>query len=197
MPYRMRNLLFVSSIVFASLLHVTTADAADSAHGPVHVQASPLGVGILFYPGTTVSNPITGTTTVGGGSVAAYRVDAEVGFHFTGRHDGFALGVRQAFYFRNGTIGTTTLRLGWDIPIPIGDGGLELTIAPYAHAGVAYSFEGGDPLFHFGFGADGRLFFARELGLYAFVRPVELSFLVNSATTLPAVSFGAGAGWAF
>lgn len=194
----MNKLLFATPLAFASLLLVTTADAADSAHGPLYVQASPLGVGILFYPGTDVINPITGQPmSTGGGSVAAYRVDAEVGYHFSGRHDGFVAAVRQAFYLRDGSIGTTTLRLGWDIALPLGDGGLELTVAPYAHAGVGYAFSGGDPFFHFGFGADGRLFFARDLGLYAFVRPIEVSFLVNGGTTLPAVSFGAGAGWAF
>ncbi|CAN5482229.1 hypothetical protein BH09MYX1_BH09MYX1_36250 [soil metagenome] len=163
----------------------------------MYVQASPLGAALLFYPGVTFTNPVTGTTTTsGGGSVAAYKVDAEVGFHVSGRHDGFVLAVRQAFYVRDGTLGTTSLRLGWDIPIAIGDHGLELTIAPYAQAGIGYAFSGGDPNFHFGFGVDGRLFFEKSLGLYAFVRPVEVSFFVNDGT-LPAVSFGAGAGYAF
>lgn len=194
----MRKLLLVPSVLALLLSATHDAAAADSAHGAVYVQGSPLGVGLLFYPGTTVTNPITGTTTTtGGGSVAAYRVDAEFGFHFTGRHDGFVAALRQAFYFRDGTVGSTTLRLGWDIPIPIGDGGLELNIAPYAHAGVGYAFSGGDPFFHFGFGANGKMFFARDLGLYAYLTPVEVSFLVNGGGTLPVVSFGAGAGWAF
>lgn len=194
----MKTLRFaLLSSVVASSLALASPAAAESTHGPIYVQTTPLGVGLLFYPGTTITNPITGTTTsTGGGTLSAYRADVELGFHFTGRHDGFVAAIRQAFYVRDGSVGSTTARLGWDIPIALGDGGLELVIAPYAHAGVGYSFSGGDPLFHFGFGADGKLFFARELGLYAVVKPFELGFLVNNGT-IPMLSFGVGAGWAF
>lgn len=169
-----------------------SAAHAESAHGPFYVQANPVGVGVLFYPGQSANG-----ISVGGGSLAAYKLDVEFGYHFSGRHDGFVASLRQAFFLRDGSLGTTTARLGWDMALPLGDGELELVIAPYAHAGVGYAFSGGDPFFHFGFGANGRMFFSKSLGLFAAVTPIEVDFFVGNGTTLPALGFDAGAGFAF
>lgn len=190
--------LFAALASSATVLLVASEAAADdSKRGAFYVQGSPLGVGVAFYPGAEYTDPVSGQTISGGGGAsAAYRVDVEAGYHFSGRHDGFALGLRQAFYFSGGSLGSTTVRAGYDIPIALADGKMELTIAPFVHAGIGYAFAGGDPSFHWGVGADGRLFFLKDLGLYAFLRPIEFSMFINSAV-VPAISFGAGMGFAF
>lgn len=193
----MTNRILSVSIALISILVAGSASADDSTRGAFYVQGSPLGVGVAFYPGADTVDPVTGQpTSLGGGASGAYRVDVEGGYHFSGRHDGFVLALRQAFYFSGGSLGSTTARAGWDIPISLADGKMELTIAPYAHVGIGYAFAGGDPFFHWGVGADGKLFFLKDLGLYAFVRPIEFSMFINQAV-LPAISFGAGMGFAF
>lgn len=194
----MRTSISTVALASAGLFLLVARDAAadDSKRGAFYVQGSPLGVGVAFYPGADYTDPVTGQTVSGGGGAsAAYRIDVEAGYHFSGRHDGFALGLRQAFYFSGGSLGSTTIRAGYDIPLAIGEN-MELTIAPFAHAGIGYAFAGGDPFFHWGVGADGRLFFLKDLGLYAFLRPIEFSMFINSAV-IPAISFGAGMGFAF
>lgn len=186
-----------ATILATALLASSAASADDSKRGAFYVQGSPLGVGVAFYPGADAVDPVTGqTTSLGGGASAAYRIDVEAGYHFSGRHDGFVLGLRQAFYFGSGSLGSTTVRAGFDIPVAIGESGMELTIAPFAHLGIGYAFAGGDPSFHWGVGADGKLFFLKDVGLYAFVRPIEFSMFINQAV-IPALSFGAGMGFAF
>ncbi len=187
----------LASFAGAFFLFLSPAHADDSKRGAFYVQGSPLGVGVAFFPGADYTDPVTGNTISGGGGASAsYRIDVEGGYHFSGRHDGFVLGLRQAFYFSGGSLGSTTVRAGWDIPIALADGKMELTIAPYAHLGIGYAFAGGDPFFHWGVGADGKLFFLKDLGLYAYVRPIEFSMFINSAV-VPAISFGAGMGFAF
>ena len=175
-------------------LGASTASAAESEHGPFYVQASPLGTSVVFYPGSTVT--VGSLTYSTGGALGFYRVDAEFGYHFSGRADGFTLGLRQAFLLGWGSAGITSLRAGYDIPIKIGDE-MELLIGPYAHAGALYGFNGGDAYFSFGLGGDGKMFFSRDLGLYAFLRPFELGMNVGSGPLVAQLSFAGGLGWAF
>lgn len=179
----------------AIAIALTTSDAlaADSAHGPFYVQGSPLGTTIALYPGSSVT--VGNVTFSSGGALAFYRVDAEFGYHFSGRADGFVLAIRQAFLLGWGSAGITQARIGWDIAVPIGDE-MELTIAPYAHLGAAYPFDGGKAGFLFGFGADAKLFFSRTFGLYAFLRPIEFGLLTTDPL-VPFLSFAGGLGYAF
>ena len=67
----------------------------------------------------------------------------------------------------------------------------------YAHAGALYGFNGGDAYFSFGLGVDGKMFFSRDLGLYAFLRPFELGMNVGSGPLVAQLSFAGGLGGAF
>lgn len=190
------SLVVAGAVALALGLADSRADAYESAHGPFYVQGSPLGIGVIFYPGSDI---VIGNTTLSvGGSLAYYRVDAEFGYHISGRADGLALGLRQTFYLGWGSAGTTTARVGYDFAIPIGhDDDMELMIAPFAHLGAAYPFNGGDASFTFGFGVEGKLYFDRKLGLYAFVRPAEVGFFINSGPAVPVFVSAAGVGWSF
>jgi hypothetical protein len=189
-----RASLAIVLVTLATLGVSTTASAAESAHGPFYVQGSPLGTAVVLYPGSSVT--VGNVTFSSGGTLAYYRVDAEFGYHFSGRADGFTLGIRQAFLLGWGSAGVTSARVGYDIIVPIGDE-MEVGIDPYAHLGAAYPFNGGDAGFLFGFGADVKLFFERKLGLYAFVRPFEIGFLVNKNPLVPILTFAGGLGYAF
>jgi len=190
----MRRALVAAAITASAFAFSADASAAESAHGPWYVQGSPLGTAIGLYPGSSVT--VGNVTFSSGGSLAFYRVDAEFGYHFSGRADGFTLGLRQAFLLGWGSAGITSARVGYDIIIPLGDE-MEVGIDPYAHLGAAYPFNGGDAGFFFGFGADVKLFFERKLGLYAFVRPFEIGFIVNSNPLVHVLSFAGGLGYAF
>lgn len=161
----------------------STAHAADSAKGPFYVQAGVLG--FSFRGG--------GAQWIGG----AYKLDVEFGYHFSGRHDGFVLAGRQSFYMGGGALGTTDLRIGYDIPIPLKDGKYELTIAPYGLVGVGYALRGGlGTDLHLGAGVEGRFFPMQSNGFYVFARPVELTFFVGSLSFWT-ISPSAGVGIAF
>jgi hypothetical protein len=145
----------------------STAHAADSAKGPFYVQAGVLGYS--FRGG--------GAAWFGG----AYNLDVEFGYHFSGRHDGFVLAARQAFYFSGGALGTTDLRIGYDVALPMKDGKYELTIAPYGLAGVGYALRGGlGTDFHVGAGIEGRFFPMQSNGFYVFARPLELTYFAGT-----------------
>ncbi len=64
------------------------------------------------------------------GGQAYWRPDVELGFHFSGRHDGFVLGVRQAFDVGRDvySMGETLVRAGWDFALPFRNGRFELTL---------------------------------------------------------------------
>ena len=111
---------------------------------------------------------------------AYYRTDAEFGFHFSGRADGFVLGVRQAFDIGRFSIGETVLRFGYDIAIPIENGRYEISLAPYGTFGLNYIFQGLSAGLPWSVGFEGRFFVWR--GLYAFLRPIEL--MTSSTATL-------------
>lgn len=182
----MKKLLAVATLAGAATL--TFADNASalepSTKGPFYVQATPLGVGLASF---CAGGPFGGCATGG-----AYHLDFEVGMHFLGHHDGPVAGLRQAFYIAGASIGTTQARLGWDIAIPISD--FELTIAPYGTFGIGYGFNGGDPLFAFGIGAEGKFFFWK--GLYGFFRPFEGGALIGNASGFLANFLVAGIGFA-
>ncbi len=193
----MRALPFFAASALAVAVALASGDAhaEGSDHGGFYVQGSPLGTGIVFYPGTTVS--VGNITFSTGGALAYYRVDADFGYHFSGHSEGLVLALRQAFLIGWGSAGITSARVGYDIPIKIGDE-MELTIAPYAHLGALYAFgSGGGAAFHFGIGVDGKLFFNRDLGLYAFMRPLEFAMNVNDGPVFTQLSFAGGLGYAF
>lgn len=141
--FRLGTLAALATLAAAivSLGPVREAQAAESERGPAYVQAHVLGAQLAF---------------ASAGSGAAFPIELHGGYHVSGRHDGFVIGATQKLVFGNGTGGATLLRLGYDIPIPIGR--RELTIAPYGFGGVAYAFAGGDPGAHFGLGVEARFF---------------------------------------
>ena len=189
------RLAAVAAVTALPMLTMTSrADALEpSTRGPFYAQLSPLGVGFFGVPG--VSTPLG---NFGGGVSGSYHLDAEFGYHFMGHHDGIVAALRQSFYFSGGSAGTTQARVGWDIAIPISQ--MELTIAPYATLGIFYGFSGGDPMFAFGIGVEGKLFFFPQehaaSGFYAFFRPFEGGAAIGSASAFLG-NFGAGAGYAF
>ncbi len=186
--FAVASLTAVSGLLFAS-----SADAADSTRGPWYVQASPIGLATFTIADVCTHDPIRGDICTGGGSAITYRATVEFGYHFSGRHDGFVLGLRQSFLLGSAVAGVSQVRAGWDITIPIKD--YELTIAPYGVVGVAYLFTGSSPSFTFGAGVEGKFFFLK--GLYAFLQPAELSGLVAGRITGLSYQAGAGMGYAF
>jgi hypothetical protein len=193
------SLAAISGLLFAS----TPAHAADSTRGPFYVQASPIGAATITYAQVCFHSSLINQDICGsGGSGGAYRAAVEFGYHFSGRHDGFALGVRQTFLINGGSLGITQARLGWDIPIPIKD--FELVIAPYGVIGVAYAFSNngnGSVGVAFGAGVEGRFFFmksdASAKGLYAFAQPIEVGGMVAGPFGGFTYMAGLGIGYAF
>ncbi len=102
-----------------------------------------------------------------------WHPDVEFGVHFTGRHDGVVLGIRQAFDVGHAPLGETLLRGGYDIALPLRNGRYELTIAPFGTFGANYLFDGPHAGVHFSIGIEGKLFFYE--GLFLLVRPIELA----------------------
>jgi hypothetical protein len=143
-----------------------TGTPGESSNGGVYVQAVIGGVAWTYFP-----SAFSGA----GYDWAGFRPDFEFGFHASGRHDGFVVGFRQAFILTMGqglAAGVSTIRLGWDIPIQLGE--RELVIGPFVSAGIGYVFDGlsafGGPSagLHVNGGADGKFFIAS--GFYAFGR---------------------------
>jgi hypothetical protein len=182
------RLLVASLVALFVLVEGSPARAADSTHPGFYVEGSPIGVGTV-----TLACVQTFRGCIGGGTVGAYRLSAEFGYHFTQRQDGFVLGVRQLFLFGSSSSGATEARLGWDIAIPIKH--FELTAAPYGVAGVAYGFNGEGAAFAFGFGAEGKFFFKDDL--YALLIPLELGAWVGNGFSGFVYQAGAGIGYAF
>ena len=165
-----------------------SADLAESTRGPLYVQgAFPLALGY--------GHAFTGAGSAG---FSNWKPDMEFGAHFTGRHDGFVLGLRQEFHIMelpNAAGATTVVKLGYDIPIPVSD--FEITIGPYGTFGVNYIFDGPHAGIHATGGIDGKFFFYE--GLYAFARPFEMGFqcLHDVGNCALWMEFGAGIGFAF
>jgi hypothetical protein len=176
-----------TGLALAMLSIATTSTALeDSRNGPFYVQGTvPLGLNLWVFG-------------QGGGNWSGWRPDVEFGYHFSGRHDGIVLGLRQAFLVTavpGGAGGTTQLRGGYDIPIPIGD--FELNIAPFMTFGVGWIFDGPHAGINMSWGVDGKFFITH--GFYAFARPLEMGFqcLHDSGNCAFAMVWGAGVGFAF
>src|SRR5581483_9380925 len=175
---------------------VGTADAFpyQSTRGPFYLQGTPLG-----YSHSASARGYCGGAGCGGWP--SFRPEIEFGMHFSGRHDGIVLALRQAFLFTIGPDnvgGTTVLRAGYDLAIPIKQ--FEVTVAPYTAAGIGYGFgDGGSIGAQFGFfGVDGKFFFKN--GLYGYLRPFELGmqcFHAPSTQCWFQYVFAAGVGFAF
>jgi len=190
---RLRTVVGAATFVVALAASGNALALDTSTHGPFYVQGTvPLGLNYWNFPNAN------------GYGWAGWRPDVEFGAHFSGRHDGFVLGLRQAFLvtaLQGRAAGTIQLRYGYDIPFILGD--FELNLAPYGTFGLGYIFDGaftpGGPSagINMSWGIDGKFFFYE--GLYAFVRPFEMGFQCFHDVGQCAVSlvFGAGVGFAF
>jgi hypothetical protein len=181
--------LAVASLCTAVVLFGASQARAEhqSTKGPAYIEGNLLGFASITQ---CVNAGFLGSVCAGS---VLYSMDFEGGYHFSGRHDGMAIGLRQGFYFGSFSAGSTQARFGYDIPIPISEGKYELVIAPYGVMGIAYGFSGGDPSFAFGFGGEGR-FFIGDGGFYVAGRPIEIGGWVPGGFTY---KFDLGAGYAF
>ena len=115
---------------------------AESQRGPFFVEGHVLGGAIAFPSGATG---------------ASYPLEIAAGYHISGVHEGFVLGLAQRFDIgiSGGSSGATLARLGWDFAIDLDP--MELTIAPYLQGGAVYGFGGGAGGL-VGMGVEGRWF---------------------------------------
>jgi hypothetical protein len=182
----LRRALVVASIIAIS----STAHAFDeSTRRPFYIQS---GVGSYSFWAHLFT-----------GDQVYWKPDIEFGVHFTGRHDGVAIGIRQAFDVGRDiySMGETSLRGGYDIALPFRNGRFELVLAPFATFGVNYTFQNLHAGVRATVGFDAKLFFFQ--GLYLLVRPIELGFgeFVDLGPTQQNVYFnlnmGLGLGYAF
>ena len=175
------NLQRVLGLTALTLALAAPATAlAESERGTFFVQAAPAGVSIFAADGA---------------GTASFHGDLDVGIHFGADHEGGMLGVHQAFYAGDLNAGATQLRGGYDIAIPLGE--MELTLSPFAKPGIAYGFEGGDPLFAGGLGFEGRFFPIEKNGFFAMARPLDIDVWANGDVVIVPISFAVGAGYAF
>lgn len=135
--------LLTTALVVAGFCSAAPA-RADSKRGPFFIEGHVLG-GALAFPSTGV----IGTS---------YPLEIAAGYHISGVHEGFVLGLAQRFDIglSGGSSGATLARLGWDFAIDLDP--MELTIAPYLHGGALYGFGGGGAGGLVGPGVEGRLF---------------------------------------
>jgi hypothetical protein len=187
----MRTNLTLAALVALGLAFIPrSARADDSTRGPFYVQ------GMLGSFSVWTELPLAGT-------LGYWHPDVEFGYHVSGRHDGFVIGLRQAFDVGRDhyALGETLLRGGYDLAFPFRDGRFEVTVAPFATFGLNYFFDGPEAGVHFSAGLDAKLFFFR--GVYLLVRPIELGAgqFVNLGFGAKNVYFnlnaGIGAGCAF
>lgn len=136
----MRRPFLVASLAALSLC-ARSAAAADSERGPFYVQGHVAGATVAFV------DPVVGIS---------FPLELHGGYHFSGRHDGFVVGLTQRIGIGSSVYGMTLARVGWDIPIPVGRA--ELTLAPYVFGGVFYPLGDGDVGAHFGAGGEVRIF---------------------------------------
>jgi len=164
----------------------------DSTQGPLYVQGG-LGISYWDFPRATFFGiPFSYSWT-------GFDPQVEVGYHFSGRHDGFVLAVRQAFSvtaIQGFAAGITSLRGGWDLAFKAGS--MEINVDPFATFGVGYIFDGPHAGIEATGGLDVKLFFGPK-GLFAFARPGELGFQCFHDSGNCAFSYAAslGAGFAF
>ena len=183
----MKRALFATTFVLAALatsLLSSEASAAESLRDPFYVGGTVLGFGAPLNTGFRNSTP--------------YRLDFDLGYHPSDRHDGFVIGFRQNFFFGGGFDGgISQLRMGGDIPILIKGGRMEVTIAPYGAGGIFYGFNNQGARAALSFGIEGKFFPIANNGFFAMARPFEITILPGSGTTPVLYGFGVGAGYAF
>ncbi len=158
-----------AAIFGAALVTFVAASALadDSEQGPLYIQG---GVGVSYwdFPRVEFFGFFTGYSWTG------FNPQIEAGYHFSGRHDGFVLGLRQAFIvtgLQGNAAGLTALRGGWDIAMKVSS--FELNIDPFATIGIGYIFDGPHAGITATGGIDAKIFFGAT-GIYAFARPAEL-----------------------
>jgi len=182
----MRRAFFAVAAILAASVPAHAFD--ESTRKPFYVQSA---VGSFSYWPVLFQNQ------------GYWKPDIEFGVHFTGRHDGLALGVRQAFDVGRDvySMGETVLRGGWDFALPFRNGRFELVLAPFATFGANYTFQNLHAGVRATVGFDAKLFFFQ--GLYLLVRPIELGFgefvelSVNQQNVYFNMNLGLGLGYAF
>lgn len=188
----MRRVLAGGVVALAVATTPAVARADESTHGPIYVQGS-VGVSFWDFPSITLFGPLSTSY-----SWTGFNPVIEVGFHFSGRHDGLMLGLRQGFSvtaMQGHAAGTTSVRGGYDFAFKAG--ALEVNVDPFATLGAGYVFDGPHAGLTGTVGLDAKLFVTQ--GLYVFARPAELGFqcLHDGGICAFVYAAGAGAGYAF
>jgi len=181
----------VAGIVLGFVCASTSARADDSTRGPAYVQGT---VGINFWD-------FPGLPFIGDYSWTGFDPTIEFGFHFSGKHQGLSLGIRQSFIITASNIlgghaaGTTVGRGGYDFAFKAGS--MEVNVDPFLTIGAGYVFDGPHAGLQMSTGLDVKLFLTG--GFYLVARPVELGFqcLHDSGRCAFAYLAGVGAGFAF
>jgi hypothetical protein len=176
-------------VCFALLIAADAHALEESTRRPFYVQGT-LG-SYSFWAGFDFGDQVF------------WHPDFEFGYHFSGRHDGVVLGIRQGFNIGRDPydIGETSLRGGYDFAFPLRNGRFEITIGPYGTFGLDYFFRGANAGIRAAVGVEGKFFFVENV--YLLVRPIELSIgeFVNLGFLMKNVYFnlnaGLGAGFAF
>ena len=177
------------SIVACTSLTTAPAHAAESTRGPLYVEVS-AGWGTIAYGCiTTPTGACAAVDTQG-----APRLSAEIGYHLNGRHEGPFVAARQTFLQWYIVANLSQAKVGWDFAFPAH--GLELTVSPYAAAGLGYEDQGRPAMFAFGIGVEGKFFFWR--GLYGYLVPLEVgAWLARRDPSWAQYQTGTGIGFAF
>jgi hypothetical protein len=162
----------------------------QSKEGPLYVELTELGLNFLHFPGNQFVVPSA--------SWAGFRAEVEVGYHFSARHDGLVVALRQSFIgtmLRSFGGGTTSVRVGYDIPIALGT--MELNLDPFGSLGIGYIFQGPNAGVMLTAGIDAKLFVAH--GYYVFARPLEIGAqcFETSGDCFLLLALGAGGGLSF
>ena len=184
-----------AALAAAVVLAPRAASAGDSEQGPLYIQG---GVGVSFWD-------FPGLRFIGSYSWTGFDPQVEFGWHPSGRHDGFVLGVRQAFIVtavQGAAAGVTSARFGWDLAFKASS--IEINVDPFATFGVGYVFDGLVPFaggpsagIEATGGLDVKAFFTK--GFFAYARPAELGFQCFHDYGNCAFSYAmsVGAGYAF
>lgn len=194
---RARSRILICVAAATAIASASSSALADdtSAQGPAYVQGS---VGVNYWDFPDIRFTFLIFTFTGSYSWSAFRPDIEIGYHPSGRHDGLAFGLRQAFYvdaLQGHAAAATILRVGYDLPYRVGQ--LEVNVDPFATFGIGYIFDN----LHAGIAATGgidvKLFVTN--GVYVMARPAELGIQCFHDVGFCAFSYAAsaGAGFAF
>jgi hypothetical protein len=188
----MKRAAAVAAAAITTLVTTGAFALDDSQQGPAYVQGS---VGISYWDFPRLFS-IGGFGQ--GYSWTGFNPTVEFGFHFSGRHDGFVLGIRQGFSvtaLQGYAAGTTDARIGYDMAFKAGS--LEINVDPFATVGVGYIFDGPHAGINAAGGIDVKLFL--KGGFFVFGRPAEIG--VQCFHDFGQCAFvyaaGAGAGFAF